>query len=404
MSKKLSVISSELRTFLLFPLALFTGLGDVKVSAHEERLLTTTLSDWLWRSNYSKSFLAWRRRLLYFTSVLFLGTAVLQAYELTQCGLYGSGKGNNDDALTQGDYTTDNNVQADLTYTTFGKVTRWSKTMAPFSSMVFTWIAAWNWTDYIRSRNTLLLGWMVGLVLVVLPNIVPLKWTMESPQEYDVIFSAVASSLGYLPSALAITGGLSLGSEKVFRFGPSPLTGTMIVMSAVFSIVLPFVALSLLLQFLGTNLAFVGVLFLFSGPALILVSISKFTGTNSFLSQEKERRLVQQIRIILVAKICRLIGFGCLLSWFYLGLLDVENFRNEYFTTVVKLLFNEADVDSYRTTYWIVEKVIGFLGGMAFQGVLWTDIVVHIARNDDDKLKKLRSDIYKDDNSGGNDV
>jgi hypothetical protein len=404
MSKKLSVICSELRTFLLFPLALFTGLGDVKVSAHEERLLTTTLSDWLWRSNYSKSFLAWRRRLLYFTSVLFLGTAVIQVYELSQCGLYGSGTGNNDNALDQSAYTTNNNEHVDSTYTTFGKVTMWSKTMAPFSSMVFTGFAAWNWTDYIRSRNTLLLGWMVGLVLVVLPNIVPLKWTMDNPQENDVIFSAIASSLGYLPSALAITGGLSLGSEKVFAFGPSPLTGAMIVMSAVFSIVLPFIALSLLLQFLGTNLAFVGVLFLFSGPALILVSISKFTGTNSFLSQKIEQRLVQRTRIILVAKICRLIGFGCLLLWFYLGLLNVENFSSEYFPKVVELLFDRVEIDPYLTTYWLVEKVVGFLGGMAFQGVLWTDIVVHIARNDDDKLKKLRSDIYKGDDSGGNDV
>ena len=247
-------------------------------------------------------------------------------------------------------------------YTSLGQIMLVCKTMVPFSNTLFTWIAAWNWTDYIRSRNILLLGWIVGLVLAVLPNLVPQRWVLENPGEDVAIYSAILLSLRYLPLAFAITSGLTLGSVKVFAFCPSPLTGAMIVMSAVFGIVVPFAALSMLVQFMGNWLALVGAFFVFSGPALILVSISKFTGTNSYSSPEK---LVQKMRIILASKICRFIGLSCLFLWAYLGFtgmvpLPLDNISSMAIEKVLEKL----------DSLWFVDKIIEFLGGMAYQGVL----------------------------------
>jgi hypothetical protein len=41
----------------------------------------------------------------------------------------------------------------------------------------------------------------------------------------------------------------------------------------------------------------------------------------------------------------------------------------------------------------LLSMLMGYLGSMTFQAVLWTDIIVHVARNDNVKIKKLDTDL-----------
>lgn len=202
---------ARLFNFLRFPLALFVGLGDVELSDYEKRVLNKELSDYIWQSGFSQSFLAWRRRLLYFASLLFTVSASLLIVDLVRNGIY-----NNDD---------------EAVYTAVGLASLVSQRIPPFVALSVTFVAAWLWTDYTKSRKVLVPGWVLGLLLMLWPSLVPVDNMLVEPTDADRVLQGVLNAITILPTYLALIGGLTLGTKRVFSFAPSPLTGRQLSMT-----------------------------------------------------------------------------------------------------------------------------------------------------------------------------
>ena len=53
----------------------------------------------------------------------------------------------------------------------------------------------------------------------------------------------------------------------------------------------------------------------------------------------------------------------------------------------------ENTVEEYISLLGVVEMFVGLVGNMMLQSVLWTDVMVYVARQDDVKMRKLTSDL-----------
>jgi hypothetical protein len=162
----------------------------------------------------------------------------------------------------------------------------------------------------------------------------------------------------------------------------------MVVLIHAFSIIIPFATLTLIVNLLGDALLLVGVYLLLAGPILVVMTSSRFTAVTAFSSSEN--LLVTQ-RILRFAGLFRFAGIIIILVWAILlvknGIPWVENGQLDYIT--IELFVSSMDIAMY-----VVETVFEFLGGMMFQAVLWTDVIIHVSRNDDLKMQKLQSDLF----------
>jgi hypothetical protein len=349
--------------FFAFPIALFTGLGDIKLSKYEKKVLSRKLADYIWQSGFSQSFLAWRRRLLYCASAFL---AVSTAMQLTDLAING--------VFTQED---------ESLYTALGLTAMVSMMIAPFILFAVSIAAAWFWSEYKKSRTLLISGWIFASSLVLFFHLIPLKYMFVDPNSVTNALLGVAMAIAILPTYLALIGGLTLGSKRVYYFAPSPLTGAMVVLSHAFAIIIPFAALTLIVQLLGDGLLLFGLYLLLLGPIVVVMTSSRFTAITAFSSSETI--LVSQ-RILLGAGLCRIAALIVIMVWLILVIKNgVDVFADGTLENI--------SIEGLVSTYDVVEIIFQFLGSMMFQAVLWTDIVIHISRNDDLKMQKLQSDL-----------
>lgn len=362
---------SRLVNAFKFPFALFAGLGDIELSDHENRILNKELLDFVWQSGFSQSILAWRRRLLYCAAVLLAASAILQIIQVQTHGIY-----------TQNDETI---------YTSLGLAVVVIDKIFPFIYFVVTFVAAWFWTDYKRSRGVLVTGWMLGLFLVLWPNLIPLKYMLIGETDYVVIaIMGAMSAVALLPVYLALISGITLGTKRVYFFAPSPLTGAMVVLSAAFAIIIPFAALTLFVQLFGDVTLLIGSYLLVIGPTVIVMNAKRFTSDNAFSSPES---ILLSQRIHLCSGLIRGAGLIIIAIWAILKLEEVirvalDVIQDEDVKEVIK-----NNIDQFVSPSSIIGGIVEFLGSMMFQAVLWTDMMIYVARNDDVKMKKLTSDL-----------
>ena len=349
---------------ILFPVALFTGLGEIKLTDHERRVLNKDLADYVWQSGFSQSFLAWRRRLLYCASVVLMATVAFQVYGLAVYGFFGESE--------------------KATLTTLGLCALVSGVISPLVSFAFLFVAAWFWTDFSKSRNTLIPGWILGLVLSLWPTVVPLEYMLVESDTFQNALTGVVYAISVLPTYLALIGGITLGSTRVYKFAASPLTGAMVVLSAAFGVIIPFAFMALIIQIFGNVLLIVGLLLLVSGPFLVVVTCSKFTAVNVFSSSES---ITFSLRILLVAIVLRVAGLAVILAWFI-------TFSKDGIVFITQVV-DGATVVGLIPIPWLVSAVFQLIGNKMFQAVLWTEIIIHVARNDNVKIVKLENDLIK---------
>ena len=69
---------------------------------------------------------------------------------------------------------------------------------------------------------------------------------------------------------------MTLGFNRVFAFLLSPLLGAMVVLSAVFAIIIPFTAFSMIVQLLGNIILVAELLFVVISPVIIVFGASHF--------------------------------------------------------------------------------------------------------------------------------
>ena len=340
------------------------NFGDLELTAYERKILNQKLADYVWQSGFSQSFLAWRRRLLYCASAFLMIPVGLLIYNLADQGIWGP-----DDKAK---------------YTTLGLCALVSGMISPLVSFTFTLVAAWFWTDFPKSRNTLLPGWILGMVLKLWPTLVPLQYILLDSSTLENATTGILYAFSVLPTYLELIAGLTLGTKHVYNFEPSPLTGAMVVLSAGFSIIIPFAVMTLVLQLIGNALLLGGLVFLVLGPSVVVATCSKFTAVTVFSSNES---ITVSKRILLVAQLLRMIGLFVILAWF------ITFSKNG-------IVFISHNVDGNMIEGLVpirdlVGAIFRIIGNSMFQSVLWTDIIVHVARNDNVKIFKLESDLVQ---------
>jgi hypothetical protein len=196
--------------------------------------------------------------------------------------------------------------------------------------------------------------------------------------------TGILYAFSVLPTYLELIAGLTLGTKHVYNFAPSPLTGAMVVLSAGFSIIIPFAVMTLVLQLIGNALLLGGLVFLVLGPSVVVATCSKFKAVNVFSSSES---IIVSKRILLVALLLRMIGLFVILAWF------ITFSKNG-------IVFISHNVDGNMIEGLVpirdlVGAIFRIIGNSMFQSVLWTDIIVHVARNDNVKIVKLESDLVQ---------
>lgn len=381
-------LTTELCNFIKFPLALVSGLGEIKLTEHEKRVMNEDWNNFLWQSDFSQSFLAWRRRLLYCASAILTFTTALQV---------------------TGFVTEDQDTACK--FTALGYVTFFSSQLvSPVILLVSTFIAAWFWTDYSKSRKVLVPGWIAGMLLVLWPSILPLDYLLKDeeisassvnayPETSDAaiavraalgiskekIFQGIVYAVGILPTYLSIMAGLTVGSKHVFKFAPSPMTGGMLVLSAAFAMIIPFAAMTLMVQLFGDGLLVAGISGLLMGPMIILIHCNHLTSVDSDSPREKTTK---STRILLCDLFFRLAGLLTILVWFL-------TFTKDGLVLVGSKYIDGRNIVGLLEYWAIAEMIANFLGRTLFSAVLWTDIVMYVTRNDEQKIKKLVSDLVE---------
>lgn len=355
-------------TFVRFPRAVISGIDGVVLSPNEQKILNRDWSDYLFQSKFSQSVLAWRRRNLYLASAFMLVSVLLKIIDLISF------------------------LEAAIEsskYSPLGLATVSSRAIVPLVSFAILIAAAFSWTKYKRSRDMLVPGWVLGLVLLLWPNLVPVEYLLKDGSSDTRVAVGITNSLAILPMYLAIAGGMAKGARKVHVFSASSLTGSMIVMSAAFGIVIPFATLSLVIQIIGDVLFLVGALFIFLSPIVILLHAGVYT-------EITDKNTIKQGKVDKVATALLMIGFILILVWAFLytdrtietieGLTGIGDDEKQ---EIIDELVNILDPVN------VVEKVIQSIGNFIYQSVLWTDIFLFVSRNDDAKKKKLTADLLQ---------
>lgn len=302
--------------------------------------------------------------MLYCASAILMVTVALQIYNFALYGFYGD--------------------EEKALLTTLGLCALVSEMISPVISFVFLFLAAWVWPNFSKSRNILIPGWILGLTLSLWPSLVPLEYIFVVSSTAENAVRAVVYAMSVLPTYLSLIGGLTLGAKHVYMFAPSPMTGAMVVLGAAFSIVIPFAVMSLIIQIMGNVLLLVGVLLLVAGPFLVVIMCSKFTAVNVFTSNES---IIFSKRILQVSLVLRLVGFAFMLAW-------LITFSKDGIVFITQEV-DGATVQGLLPVPWLVSTIFRFLGNMMYQAVLWTDIMMHVARKDHVKIMKLENDLVE---------
>jgi hypothetical protein len=298
--------------------------------------------------------------LLYTASIVLACAAFLKVFTLVTSGFF--------------------NAEEKAIFTTLVLIGLFSSRIAQLVSFIFIFAAAWFWTNFSRSRIILINGWILGLLLSLVPTIIPINYMMFE-QEGNVIYG-MYYAITVIPTYLTIIGGVTLGTKHVYNFAPSPLTGAMVVLSNAFSVIMPFATLSFIIQGIGNALLLVGVILLVAGPSLVVSMGSKFTAVTVFSSSEN---LIVSRRILLVASTFSLVGYVIIVAWFITFSKDgIVFITQEVDGMMIEGLFPIQD---------LVSAILQAIGGMMFQAALWTDIMMHMARNDSLMISKLDSDL-----------
>jgi len=149
-------------------------------------------------------------------------------------------------------------------------------------------------------------------------------------------------------------GGLKSGSKRVHKVLPSPFTGTMIIVSAAFGIIMPFSILTLLVQVVGDIYLLIGFACLLVGPILIMFNSAKY---------EKGQGKV----IDILGLVFNIVGLVFLLVW----AMNVLKVLEDIYANVDLKFFG-------GNRYWfLVGKLIAVLANTYFMTVMWTDIIVY---------------------------
>jgi hypothetical protein len=353
-----------------FPKALASGIDDVEMSSYETRILNKDWSNYLFQSSYSQSFLSWRRRNLCMAAAFMFVSVGLQCYDLI---------------------TVLQMALEDCKYTAIGLVGYFSQAIHPVVSWIMLMTAALGWTNYQTSRNRLVTGWVIGMILVFWPNLVPVDQMLKDRSFPQRAFVGVMNSLATLPMYLAIAGGMSKGARKVHAFSPSSLTGATIVLSAAFSLVIPFAVLSLVVQMIGDVMIVAGVFLLFLGQVVILWHSGLYT---EITTQNTD----QTAKVDNISRALQLTGFLLIVTW---ALVAGKHAVDDIITELEERQTigpeeTEEIIDAATgilDPVGILETVVQTIGNFIYQSVLWTDIFLHVSRNDDTKKKKLSTDL-----------
>jgi len=353
-------------TFVRFPRAVFSGIDTVELSNNEQKMLNKDWSDYLFQSSYSQSYLAWRRRNLFLASVFIAVSVGLQCYDLVQ--VLGT-------------------TLEDCKFTTLGLAGAVSQSIYPLLSFTVLIASAMQWTKYKSSRDMLVSGWLLGMVLLLWPNLVPVDMLLKDRSFEQRAVLGLVNSLATLPMYLAIVGGMTKGARKVHVFSASSLTGAMIVLSAAFSIVIPFAVISLVVQLIGDALIVIGAFLLFLGPLVVLWYSGSYT-------EISETNIVKTQKVDQAATALRVVGLILILIWAFLSIdraiQDIESISGLDFDEQVEI---KEEITKILDPLALVEKIFQFVGNFMYQSVLWTDIFLYISRNDDAKKKKLADDL-----------
>jgi hypothetical protein len=355
-----------------YPLAFSKPIGEVELSDDDYDRLNTNIADMIWQSSYSKSFLVWRFRLLCSSSIFYVvGTTIR--------------------VVTTGEIVSSLGEEIS-NYTNFGYATLISQRIAPFFSLFVILIAAWFWTVYSKSRNILVPGWLLSLFLSLWPMLVPLNHLMHYTDISENALLSASYAAQVMPTWLSITAGMRVGFKRVFFFSPSPLSGAMVVLSAIFAIIIPFTALSMVVQVMGDYLLVTGVSFLIVSPVIIVMATSHFTDSNHGIKSFGSSEYMQKSnRFFLASDFSQKVGLVLVLIWAIKIVIDVNGISgvsNAELDMLKRYILNLVDTKN------LVGIIFEFIGGMMFNAVLWTDIAVHVSRSDSIKMKKMDADLY----------
>lgn len=371
-----------------YPLAFSKPIGEVELSGDDYDRINTNIADMIWQSSYSKSFLVWRFRLLCSSSLFYVVGTTILVIDIAQ--QHGGVVSDGQDEETGEDISSSGEKISH--YTNLGYATLVSQRIAPFFSLLVILIAAWFWTVYSKSRNILVPGWLLTLLLSLWPMLVPLNHLLYHTNVSENALLSTSYAAQVMPTWLSITAGMRVGFKRVFLFSPSPLSGAMVVLSAIFAIIIPFTALSMVVQVVGDYLLVTGVSFLIVSPVIIVVGTSHFTDSNHGIKSFGSSEFMQKCnRFFLASDFCQKVGLVLVLAWaikIVLKATESSGVSNAELDMLTRYILDLMDAKT------LVGMVFEFMGGMLFNAVLWTDIAVHVCRSDSIKMKKLDSDLY----------
>jgi hypothetical protein len=248
--------------------------------------------------------------------------------------------------------------------THLGKGANISENSAVFLSVLAAMIGTFLWTDYQKSKRVYFLGWALSLLLSLWPMLVPKNSLTDSDKLADSDLKVQIQTYRYtsqflmiLPIYLSLAGGLKSGSARVHKAIPTPMSGTIVLFSAAFSMIMPLAIISLLNQIkigpeewgLLIPLSFGSICV---GPVLILFNSTAF--------EEGKGRIVA-----LVGKIFSIAGLVGLLLWLIIFVRYVEAVSED----LVDYIIGDP-------VLFVLSKIVAFLGNMFYMTVVWTDIIV----------------------------
>ena len=136
---------------------------------------------------------------------------------------------------------------------------------------------------------------------------------------------------------------------------PSPFSGTMVLFGTLFSIILPFSILTMLVQVLGDALLLLGFFFQMIEPIIVLFFSSRY--------EKGQGRIVSITGLVL-----KLIGFGFLIAWV---IVTLRGFDEEFTRDEIDKVFFGGNRYIFLGT-----KIIAFLANTFFLTVMWTDVII----------------------------
>lgn len=189
--------------------------------------------------------------------------------------------------------------------------------LGPIVLLVAVVVALVRWTDARTGGRLLLVGWVLSLVLPLIPALLPIDWLIDRDElrlqllfdrETEVLFLAFARltlGVGYavalLPVIVTFPGGVVRGSLRVKGLLPhSGFAGWFLVTTAPFYSVIVLVALTIIVQFFGTGLLVGGAALLALAPWVYVLQRRNFVGPSLGATAMRSLNLAQRVNSAMI--------------------------------------------------------------------------------------------------------